>query len=482
MSPVTRGRVGIGSSSVSVALLVLTSALGPSAASKRLPSGGALPPWSSSGRPSAELVTALLLLATGAGVAGLLLTWRALREGWAPSWRRLLALCAICTAALAVVPPVTNDDVTSYAAYGRLATQGRNPYATRPVDLDPDDPYRALVGATWERSRSVYGPLATAEHWAAARIAGDEPRTAVALLHAMGALAFLLSVLVLLAGVGSAARRRWVLAVYGLNPLVLMQVVAGSHVDSLLLLATAAAVVLVARRPAVAGAFAGAAVAVKLSGGLALVGLGGWLLLRHRRSAAVAFAVSALAVVIPSYVLAGGWGATEQARRASRFVSVATPWRWLAEPLDAALGMRASRLVLAGVALAVVAALVPIVRRLLPRPLGAEPAALPAALTIAWLLGSIYLLPWYDSWGWLLLALLPWCAAHRVLLAHTAILVVAYLPGRAIALPPVMGTIARWWREGVSPALLLVLLCWVVLRSRRAREGSALAELGERTG
>jgi hypothetical protein len=92
-----------------------------------------------------------------------------------------------------------------------------------------------------------------------------------------------------------------------------------------------------------------------------------------------------------------------------------------------------------------------------------------AAVLAGYLLLTAYVLPWYDAPLWAILALLPASRMDRLLLAHTSVLAVAYLPGNVavpkttavrvaqfivqrIVAPPVLAAIAiatgRWLRPG----------------------------------
>jgi hypothetical protein len=127
---------------------------GPSVVSHELAGGGWLPPYSIAAHPSAWLVVALLWCATIAGAAGTWLALRAVGSGWSPRPRHLLAAAAVATVAFALVPPVNSDDVYSYAAYGRIAATGRNPYTTTPNDLG-NDPVGRAVTPPWQDTPTV---------------------------------------------------------------------------------------------------------------------------------------------------------------------------------------------------------------------------------------------------------------------------------------------------------------------------------------
>lgn len=462
----TRPRVGVVLLAGSLALVWVTAFLGPSAASKQLAGAGALPPWSLDTRPHDGLVTGLLFGWVVLGVVGVLLLWRALAAGWAPSPRRLLAAALLATAAFAVVPPVTNDDVVSYAAYGRMVVLRYDPYTTSPAELGrTGDPVGQEVGRPWRDSPSVYGPVATAQQAAVMWVAGDSLRTGVALLSLLGALAYAGTLLLVdrLAG-ASDERRRRALLLFGLNPFVLVHLVAGAHVDALMLLLVAAALVVVRRRPLLAGALGAAAGCVKLTGALAGLALAWSERAAPRRLAALALGAGLVAA--PAYLAAGGWTALTQARRASRFVSFATPWRPVTSGLEQLWDSTSVRRVITVAALLLVAWLARLLARALPA--GDDAVRATAVLALAWVLGAAYVLPWYDAFAWLPLALLPASRWDRLLLAHTAYLSFAYLPGRNIALDPVLTSVMGHVRGTGGPVVLGVVLVAAVVLARRS--------------
>ena len=79
-------------------------------------------------------VLASVMLYTGdvlacLGLAGML--W-AHSQGWRPDPRRLLLASAGIVAVMVSLTPVGSSDTASYAAYGRIAALGGNPYTTNP--------------------------------------------------------------------------------------------------------------------------------------------------------------------------------------------------------------------------------------------------------------------------------------------------------------------------------------------------------------
>ncbi|HKD88599.1 MAG TPA: hypothetical protein VKB62_08725, partial [Streptosporangiaceae bacterium] len=86
------------------------------------------PPFELHSRVSGQLASVALwlaaLLALGGVVAGLV----AARRGAHGPIRLILVAAAVTALALAVLPPAGSTDALDYAAYGRLALLGDNPY------------------------------------------------------------------------------------------------------------------------------------------------------------------------------------------------------------------------------------------------------------------------------------------------------------------------------------------------------------------
>lgn len=83
---------------------------------------------------------------------------RALADTDAP-WPALLRAALLAHLAVALALPFTSNDVFSNLAYGRLWLTGHNPYLHGPSALAAADPFRAYVGARWQHTPIVYGPL-----------------------------------------------------------------------------------------------------------------------------------------------------------------------------------------------------------------------------------------------------------------------------------------------------------------------------------
>jgi len=169
---------------------------------------------------------------------------------------------AVAVAAFAVAPVLLSHDVYSYVDYARLGVvHGLDPYV-HPPSAAPADP--AFARVAWPDTTSAYGPLFTLVTYPLSWLPVD---VAVAALKALAAA----SVLGLAALVARLAPARGVdplraAAFVALNPLVLVHVVGGAHNDGLAMLLAMAGVaaILVAREYSGAAALV-AAGAVKAS-------------------------------------------------------------------------------------------------------------------------------------------------------------------------------------------------------------------------
>jgi hypothetical protein len=208
-------------------------------------------------------------------------------------------------------PPVLSNDVWSYAAQGLLLRSGLDPYSVGPSALG-NVPAVAAVDPSWRSATSPYGPLATTAQHLAIAISGGSPLGAVIVFRALGLACFI--AIGLLAADLAGPRRVQALTLTILNPLVLLHVVSGAHLDGLLCALLLGAMVAVhQRRWLLALILASAAASVKapaFAAVLAIVvvhseGMRGrdlW------RTAARDVAVAAVSVAAFAAVVADGWG------------------------------------------------------------------------------------------------------------------------------------------------------------------------------
>lgn len=468
---------------LSFALLLLVGLAGPSAAKPPLGPRGWAPgdlAWS----PGPALVTGLLWTAyvvgalgvaarlrgehsvvSGASMLGAVAT-RARRRlvpgGWAlPVGLAVLAL---------LTGPFGSADHTNYAAYGRIAALGGDPYLTPPSGWSALDPVTSAVEPPWTDTVSVYGPFATLLQSLTSHVAGANVRETVWCWQVLVVLAWL-AVRFLLLRAGATPRR--VDTLWTLNPLVFGVGVLGAHVDLVAAALAVAALVLAARRPWAAGAFAGLAVSCKVTYGVvALAVLLGWWV--HDRAGfvrrAVQFALAALVLVVPLHLWAGPH-VFDQLDRARRSISLATPWRLLYEALTGPLTSGHARTVVTWLAVLAVLVFVVVLARLTRHlaPATSTGAAVRWALVLstAYTVAAPYSLPWYDLLTWATLPVLAASVLDVILLVRLVAMAVAYVPGRVVGMTPTVERITLWVRRTPVPYAALLVWGWLTVAATR---------------
>jgi alpha-1,6-mannosyltransferase len=325
-----------------------------------------------------------------------------------------------------LAPPLLSQDVFSYIAYARIgAEHGLSPYTTSPSDV-PLDPVYPFAGS--KDAVSGYGPVFTLLTYP---LAGLSVATAFWILKAVAALASL-GVVALVWRAAEALGRDPVLPALavGLNPHVLVHTVGGAHNESLVVLVTMAGVLAFVRgRERAGSAVATSAASLKASAGLVVP----FLVAGARRRAGGALVAAVVAAVLVALMALIAFGShsldalgllSSNQERTSRF---SLPYK-TAQALGAILpGDRLDYR--EGVRIAFVLAFAATVALLLRRTWrGADPIAMAGWATLAVLLASAWLVPWYALWLLPLAAL----AADRRLLAATVALSAWML---AIAVP-----------------------------------------------
>lgn len=204
-----------------------------------------------------------LTLLMCAGYGCVLIAARAL------SPRSIAAAIVAANAILLLGPPLISQDVFGYLAFARMGVlHGLDPY-TQVAAQAPADPVLAFIG--WPYQHSPYGPLFTLASYGTAPLGlagGLWALKTFAVLAGLIAVALTARAAGLLGG-----SRRFAAAFLGLNPVVLELAVGGDHNDMLVLALLAGALALTAgaRARNRAGALALAAgVGMKLTAGVAL--------------------------------------------------------------------------------------------------------------------------------------------------------------------------------------------------------------------
>jgi hypothetical protein len=488
-----KGRAGLIATAASVALTVAVAAAGRSVMEPGLPGRAGQPPWAFNAHPSPYLAVGLTAAALGASVLGLVLTQRAIRGGWLVPARAVLLAGLLAAAVLTLVPPFGSSDQLSYAAYGRMLVTGHNPYTTMPAQLAAlGDPVARAV-QDWFTTPSVYGPLATGIQGLASLTGGTSVRLTVFVLGLANLTAFAITALLLHHMTrGDPVRQLRAALLWAANPLLLLVLIGGAHVDAQAVVFGVAAVAAMygpwagprasvpsLTRSTLAGVLVGLGFAVKVSDVLVGLGLAVTLVLglrsgQRRLLPPLAGLAAGFAATAGAALAIGGPAMLGQLSRESNLVSIVSPWRVIRTLVQLAVGgTAATDMVKAGaIALAVLLAVVLI--RALPGP--AEMVVF--AVVLAWLFAWPYVLPWYDALAWALLPLVPLGAAAAdgicwLLLARTAVLGFGYLPARQadVTLPGGLSWLQPVIRHGVTPAILTAAAVWLVvlmLRTRRA--------------
>jgi hypothetical protein len=338
--------------------------------------------------------------------------------------RAVAASILAANALLLLGPPLISQDVFGYLAFARLGVlHGLDPY-THVAAEAPVDAVFAFIG--WPFQHSPYGPLFTLGSYPLALLGlggGLWALKAVAVAASLGAVALTARAAARMGGSAKAAA-----AFVGLNPVLLLLAVAGAHNDTLVLLALAGALLLTAGssprlRAAVAVLVAG--VGVKASAGLVIpfVVLAPPRLRERARVALAAIAAFALLVVVA--IVGFGLHAfgfldalNEQQQLVATHSIPQETARWLGMN-----GLPGWWRDLFTAAFAAVLALT-----LWRTWRGADWRAMAGWATIALLLCTAWLLPWYAIWGLPLAALGDSRRLRVATLAVCAYAILIHLP------------------------------------------------------
>lgn len=371
-------------------------------------------------------VLAMVMLYSGdvlacLGLAGML--W-AHSQGWRPNPKHLLAVSAVIVAVMVSLTPVGSSDTASYAAYGRLAVLGGNPYSTTPeAFLGPLNQYTVAVGSIWKTQPSVYGPVATLIQSFAALIGGPNVAITIWILMILNGVVFVAVGWLLLKTSDDPIRAT---LFWAANPVILQQLVSGGHLDTFVA-AAAICSIQVARRVSgkwgdvLIGVLIGLACDVKINAVLIGVGLAWPLLRRHEWMRTARIATVSLITVAVAYSFYG-ISAMTPLFGGLKLVGMPSMWRMfqmVASGLGVDKGATTTVIsVLWPVAMFVVAWF--IYRRISedqPREVVA-----PFALTFAWILVAPWVFAWYTAIAWVTLTQVPRNRMTRWLTIVTVVL------------------------------------------------------------
>lgn len=398
--PFTRPGVAVTMSVTGMVLLILVGAGAPNNNTLRLPLP--IPPQALMPDLAATLATFASITLSSLGTMGML---GAHRRGWSPSPRKLFGLGALAVAVVVNLTPVGSSDTASYAAYGRISALGGDPYTTTPAQLGGT--YAHWVGNAWLNSPSVYGPAATWLQTTAAQIGGHRPWLTIWLFMLANGAVFLTAGYVLLRMAPDPVRAA---LIWVANPVLIVELVAGGHLDTLVAALAVGAIAVAGQAPRLrgdllVGLLVGLACSIKISAallGLALL----WPLLRERAWGRATRQTSVCLLVLLSGYGFYGLHALVPLSAASHMVSAPTLWAPIQQLGQATVGRGATSTVISVAWPVLMLALTLLIHRRIP-PETPLTVSAPFALAFAWVLVAPYSMPWYTAIVWSTAALLP---------------------------------------------------------------------------
>jgi alpha-1,6-mannosyltransferase len=218
------------------------------------------------------------------------------------SMRTLGGAIALTQLILVLGPPLISQDVFGYEAFARLgALHGLNPYSHFAAEV-PSDPVFGFVG--WPFAHSPYGPLFTLSSYATVPLGLAGGLWAIKLVTLAASL--VATWMCALAAERKGGSATSAAAFVGLNPVLLVLALGGAHNDLIVIALLSLALLLLDRRPRGAVATVVTGVGVKITAGLVLpflvLGAREW---RERLSRA---GTAAVALVVVLAIAALGFG------------------------------------------------------------------------------------------------------------------------------------------------------------------------------
>jgi hypothetical protein len=476
--------LGAAAIALSVLVMVVIAASGPNVSVPVVP--GALSPswWHLSGATT----VVMLWIAMGLGCAGVLAGLAAVARGARLPVQLLLGFGFLAVVVLTILPPAGSTDSLSYAASGRIAVLGHSPYVMTPYQLQhSSDPIGHQIGAIpalWNNTPSVYGPVATAAEWVAAKLGGTSLGHIAFWLKLLEAACFVAVALLLdrvlrrdpAMGRDSGIRLRAHL-LWTANPLLLWEIVAAGHIDGLAAMFGLAAILALRKNLSATGALVSGlliAVAAGVKVEYALFGLAVAWACRRSLPALAAAAAGFAVVTIPAYALAGSPAIKVLFTRSNGITSDTMYQLFWRPVLGWTKGFSANsvppHLVLVSYLLFAAVAVLALLR--LPDRAPRFPALAPAlGLSLAWLFVTPFQRPWYDVMAISLLALyaaslLDWVVLIRLLAGASAYTIAVTVTPRDLPswLYTLYFTANGEWITPAIFALATIALVWMCVK------------------
>ncbi|PZF80328.1 polyprenol phosphomannose-dependent alpha 1,6 mannosyltransferase MptB [Jiangella anatolica] len=370
---------------------------------------------------------------------------------------------AAWTAPVLLAQPILSLDAYSYVAQGQLLNVGIDPYLTGPIVFGAG-PLLDPVAPVWRMTPAPYGPLSLRLLGWSADVTDAEPVPFVLLLRVLAIVAVLIATIAAVRLARPDARAATV-ALVAANPIVVLHLVGGVHLD-VLVGALAPVVLLAVRRRwwSLAALAAAIAFALKLPG-LVLVGYVLWARFRQpdRRLAGTArvLAVTVAVTLVAAAAVPDGWGwiaALDTPGKVDALYTVpaalaAVVYAGTALTTDFGALLDGSRLVCAAAGAVLIGWL--LVRGGHPSAPVRRAGALVGAALVVLALAAPVIHAWYLAWALALLAACAGLAGQRGLIALSVALCFTALPD----------PLTRW-HHGLLPLTLVLLVVALLVTFR----------------
>ncbi len=387
--------------------------------------------------------------------------------GWARGTlplKPLLAAVGLTLLFSIATPSHQSGDVYSYVMYGRIVTVHHdNPFASYPMHFE-GDPMRRYVGQAWQRTPDIYGLGFTVIMATLAPVIGQSN--------------FLVHFAYQLVAVGAVGAMLWLLwkrtrnpvalAFVGLHPLLAISVVNGGHPDAIVALGVLAGLMFaIDRRPVLAGAAFAVAASVNFTALVAAAVLFVWAYRRWTRVEVTRFAAIVAAGGALPYLVLSGW--LQNAHEHSQLISRQSIWSAIGNFVGNADLLRS----LASNGATVIAGSLLVVIAVRHTSRGTPELAIAAGLA-AFLVASVWVMPWYAFTALPLLALRrPNLLTWTVTLYSALVLLGEQYPSLAADRVGALGHL--FLQDALPVAALVCCVVVIVFRPRDTLAGNLAA-------
>jgi alpha-1,6-mannosyltransferase len=382
--------------------------------------------------------------------------------------------------------PTFSRDVYAYAAQGQLVTRGINPYRHGPSALG-GGPFLKLVDPIWRQSTAPYGPAwERLSGWIVTLSGHDVVGSVVGfrVIALIGVTLLAWAVPSLAHGIGRDGSVAFALAV--LNPLVLLDLLGAAHNDALMVGLLVAACALARRNHVLVGlTLCALAAEVKIPALIGAAFIGWWWAgaearWRPRLLKVVAALVLTAGLIAAISVVSGlGWGWVGGLSNPGSVVSwldPATAVGLAMAHIASALGyaghsaafVHSARLVALGIAAVLSAYL------LVRSPRFGDIEAIGWSLLAFVVLGPV-VWPWYETWGFVFLAVVAEKWTLRLLLVLSAVACFADVPspGLLVDADPILVAVCWTCLAGIIGFLVITRVVPLMAQGSTPKDGSA---------